>query len=178
MTRQLDVCQTIARAPRTCARDCKVKQNQRARLAQIRVPKTAVFRVWAAPISPVMLQSFGVGVICMPYLRLDTGHWPIGLSSVRFKEVSARFPDKSAQVDDDFAFALEKFALTPFADCLGDCVSCPPYFPSAQEPAEGERLQWSACQRGATRSPAGVVESLPANVVGRCGCGNTVCNGF
>ena len=60
------------------------------------------------------------GVICMPYLRLDTGHWPIGLSSVRFKEVSARFPDKSAQVDDDFAFALGKFALTPFADCLGD----------------------------------------------------------
>ena len=59
------------------------------------------------------------GVICMPY-RLDTDHWPIGLSSVRFKEVSARFPDKSAQVDDDFAFALGKFALTPFADCLGD----------------------------------------------------------
>jgi len=29
-------------------------------------------------------------------------------------------PDKSAQVDDDFAFALGKFALTPFADCLGD----------------------------------------------------------
>src|SRR6516162_1876984 len=29
-------------------RDCKVKQNQRARLVQIRVPKTAVFRVWAA----------------------------------------------------------------------------------------------------------------------------------
>jgi hypothetical protein len=46
----------------------------------------------------------------MPYLRLDTGHWPIGLSAVRFKEVSARFPDKSAQVDDDFAFALGKFA--------------------------------------------------------------------
>ena len=46
----------------------------------------------------------------MPYLRLDTGHWPIGLSAVRFKEVSARCPDKSAQVDDDFAFALGKFA--------------------------------------------------------------------
>jgi hypothetical protein len=27
---------------------------------------------------------------------------------------------QSAQVDDDFAFALGKFALTPFADCLGD----------------------------------------------------------
>ena len=61
-------------------------------------------------------SSFGVG-------SSACRTWAIGLfivSSVRFKEVSARFQDKSAQVDDDFAFALGKFALTPFADCLGD----------------------------------------------------------
>ena len=69
---------------------------------------------------PFLGWMFFNGVICMPYLRLDAGHWRIGLSSVRFKEGSARFRDKSAEVDDDFAFALGKFALTPFADCLGD----------------------------------------------------------
>jgi hypothetical protein len=50
----------------------------------------------------------------------DAGERCGRVTVVRFKEVSARFPDKSAQVDDDFAFALGKFALTPFADCLGD----------------------------------------------------------
>src|SRR5215472_1534107 len=44
----------------------------------------------------------------------------IGLSSVRFKEVSARFPDKSAQVDDDFAFALGKFAQREYRGRTGN----------------------------------------------------------